>query len=118
MFEIKLFEFLQKVRFALKYLSGEKRLPSKQEMLEDQRVQSEAMWSKGYPKRKTHLLLPIQREYFNQLSTLADIENVPLILDSVAEDAIMDLIGKPTEYRKYKFTVIDDKTYTKVKYED
>lgn len=87
-------------------------------MLTDQRVQAEALWSRGYPKRKTHILMPVQREYFDELSALADIENVPLILDRVAADAIKDLLEKPTEFRKYQFTIKDDQTYTKVKYED
>lgn len=87
-------------------------------MLRDQQNAAEALWNKGYPKRKTHSIVSIQREYFNQLSELADIENVPTILDAVAAEAIIDLRDQPTEFRKYKFTIIDDKTFTKVKYED
>ncbi|XP_037041724.1 senecionine N-oxygenase-like isoform X2 [Bradysia coprophila] len=110
--------FDMQVRFALKYLSGEKSLPTKQEMLLDQQVETEAHWKQGYPKRKTHLLYPMDRKYFDQLSNLTDIENVPDILDAIAMDQINDLIERPTEFRKYKFTIIDDKTYTKVRYED
>lgn len=106
------------MRFALKYLSGEKSLPSKQEMLIDQRAETEAHWNQGYPKRKTHLLYPMDRKYFDQLSQLAGIENAPNILDAIAMDQINDQIERPTEFRKYRFTIVDNKTYTKVRYED
>lgn len=71
-------------------------------MLNDQQEETDAHWSLGYPKRKTHLLYPIERKYFEQLSNLADIENVPNILDAVAIDQINDLIEQPTEFRKYR----------------
>lgn len=87
-------------------------------MLRDQQVEAEALWNEGHPKHKTHLLFPNERKYFDQLSALADIENVPTVLDDIAMDQVKDFRGQPTEFRKYKYTIIDDKTYTKVKYED
>lgn len=68
-------------------------------MLKDQQTAAQALWNKGYPKCKTHYLVPVQIEYFNyQLLQL--------------------MVLQITQYRKYKYTVIDSKSYTKEKYED
>lgn len=88
-------------------------------MLRDLQIQSEKHWKIGNPKHKTHSLIFVQKDYFSQLSNVADIESVPDFLDDMALDAIKDLITKPTEFRKYKFTVnYNNKTFTKVRYED
>lgn len=87
-------------------------------MLSDQQAETQAHWSLGYAKRKTHVLYPRDMKYFDQLCSLADLENVPIVLDAIAMDQINDLIEQPTEFRKYRFTIVDDQTYTKVKYED
>lgn len=99
----------------MRFISGEKKLPSKSEMLEDSLVQVQNIWNMGFPKRRSHFLLPIQREYFNQLSELGATENIPLVTDYIALDALNDLLTQPATFRQYKYTVIDDKTYTKEK---
>lgn len=102
----------------MKFISGDKRLPSKSEMLKDSRADTQIHWNKGYPKRKTHYLGQEQREYFNQLSELAEIKNLPLVFTAMHYDASSGLRDNPTQFRKYKYTIIDEKTFKKEKYED
>lgn len=88
-------------------------------MLRDWQIQTENQRKRGNPKHKTHSLIFVQKDYYSQLSNVADIEGVPDFLDDMALDAINDLITKPTEFRKYKFTVnYNNQTFTKVRYED
>lgn len=105
-------------RFALKFLSGEKKLASKYELMKESRVDTQVQWNKGYPKHKTHYLGVEQREYFNQLADIADIKNLPLVYSAMHFDASTGLRDQPTQFRKYKYTIIDDKTYAKEQYED
>lgn len=93
-------------------------MPSKDEMIRDQRIESQIIWNKGYRKSEAHFVYPVQRRYVNQLSELADIQNLPEVFDRIGDDTLVGLHSRPTEFRKYKYTIIDDKTFTKAKYED
>lgn len=108
-----------KARFALKFISGAKKLPSKSEMLADIRAQTYIQWNKGYSRRFTHFLGPEQNEYFEQLSKTAEIENLPLVLANMHEDSRAEMFTqKLAEFRNFRYTVIDDKTFYKEKYEN
>lgn len=87
-------------------------------MIKEFRADTQIHWNKGYPKHKTHYLGQEQREYFNQLSELAEIKNLPLVFSSMHYDASSGLRDHPTEFRKYNYTIIDEKTFKKEKYED
>lgn len=108
-------KFLIKVRFALKFISGAKKLPSKSEMLLDMRAQTQIHWDKGYPKKKTHFLGPEQREYCKQLSETAEIDNIPDVLLAIFNDHYASAKKNPTvNFRKCKYIVIDEKHFEKV----
>lgn len=87
-------------------------------MLKDLHVESEAHWNKGYPKHKTHFLVFEQRDYQKQLAEMAEIENLPDVFYAIDLDACTGLRDQPTEFRKFKYTIIDDSFYTKEKCED
>lgn len=107
-----------KVRFAFQYISAAKKLPTKQDMLEDMHIQTQIHWNKGYPKRNTHLLGPEQAEYYKQLSETAGIENIPSVLPAMHNDSRQSMAEDSIEFRKYKYIVIDDKTFRKERIED
>lgn len=108
------------IKFALKFLSGEKNLPSKREMFDDMQTQYQILWNKGIPKRKMHALYSaeLSQDYLKQLSDAADIEKYPEVLRSIYKDNILSLISDPSGFRKYNYMVIDDKTFTKEKCEE
>ncbi|XP_031636054.1 uncharacterized protein LOC116348953 [Contarinia nasturtii] len=93
------------VRFALKFLSSAKKLPTKAEMLKDVRNQNE---------RK--LSIEDWREYVKQLSELAGIEPVSDVLLKIVQEDIAAIARNPNDYRKYRYIIIDDKRFRKEKY--
>lgn len=44
------------VRFVMKFLSGKKPMPSKEEMLSNTEMEMQKRWDKGYKKRQAHLM--------------------------------------------------------------
>lgn len=106
------------VRFALKFVTGVKKFPGKAEMLQDMWNKAKIQWDKGYTKRETHQLGPEQMEYFTDLAETGDVVNMPPVLAAMHADATAAMFGMPTEYRKYKYTIIDDQTFKKEKVEE
>lgn len=49
----------------MKFMTGEKKLPSKEAMLKDTNDEMEERWAKGYKKRQAHMMGPVQVRYFN-----------------------------------------------------
>lgn len=84
-------------------------------MLEDQIVETQKQWNKGYPKAKTHDIARDQKEYQNQLSELADIKNLPEVFYAMFYDVSTGLHEHPTQFRKFRYTIIDDHTFIKEK---
>lgn len=87
-------------------------------MLKDMRVQTQIHWNKGYRKQYTHYLGPEQKEYYKQLSETADIENIPDVLCAMHFDSAGMMEHAPAEFRKYKYIIVDGKTFTKEKCEE
>lgn len=85
-------------------------------MLTEQQKQAENLWNLGFSKRKTHTIIHMQQEYFDQLSNLADIDYVPSVLATLALDGVKKRDENPIGYRDYKFTVMDEKTYSRQMY--
>lgn len=102
----------------MKFLTGEKKLPSKSEMLKDMHIQLENHYRKGYRKRLTHFLGSEQKEYFNQLAQMADIENIPKVMSDMHFTARTTMLKEPQQYQNYKYTIIDDKTFIREKCDD
>ncbi|XP_037049486.1 senecionine N-oxygenase-like isoform X1 [Bradysia coprophila] len=105
------------VRFALKFLSAEKKLPSKSEMIGDMRMQTQIHWNKGYRKHRTHCLAMEQADYYRQLSETANIKNLPAVLPAIFLDHFVTVGKEPSDFRKYRYTVLDEKTFSKSKVE-
>lgn len=106
------------VRFALKFLSGAKALPSKETMLMDMRANTQIHWNKGYKKHQTHYMGPEQSDYYRQLAEAADIENVPNVYSAIHFNSRQTMVTDPLNYRKYRYHIVDDKTFTKERYID
>lgn len=107
------------VRFVLKYFTGAKALPSKADMMQDMWDKANIQWNKGYAKRETHQLGLEQREYFVDLAETGGVANTMLpVLTAMHADATAAMYAMPTEYRKYRYTVIDDQTFEKEKVEE
>lgn len=107
----------KQVRFAMKLITGAKVLPSKWEMLTDMQTKYQKLWIKGARKRYVHNLGSEQKQYYHELANTADIDGIPDVLADIHVDSDEILESAPFEFRKYKYTVIDDKTFIREKYE-
>lgn len=87
-------------------------------MLEDQMAEAQKQWNKGYPKAKTHDIARDQKEYQKQLSELAGIKNLPEVFYEMYFDVSKGLYDQPTQFRKFRYTIIDDHTFIKQKAEN
>lgn len=97
----------------MKFISGEKKLPSKYDMLNDMWTQTENHWNKGYRVHYSHYLGAEQKEYYKQLADTANIENIPEVIGNIHWDSHFDALNNPTGYRNYKYIILDDVNFIK-----
>ncbi|XP_031628594.1 dimethylaniline monooxygenase [N-oxide-forming] 3-like isoform X2 [Contarinia nasturtii] len=95
-------------RFALKFISGAKLLPSYKEMLEDSKMISF--------KSKPHLLGLMHKLYYKDLADTAEIDSIPEIYSEILVDALICSNVSP-DFREMKYVIIDDENFTK-EYDD
>ena len=105
-------------RFFLKFLTGGKALPSKEEMQADTDREMADRWDRGFKLRHAHVMgKPYQVSYFQELADTAEVENAPAVVlkmyasssDCRDEDSI--------NYRKDVYKIIDDQTFVKYRKE-
>lgn len=109
--------FIQ-TRFALEYLSGNKTLPTKEEMLKDMLSRIEIHMNRHQSNRSSQFFEMEHREYYNELTDLTDIDSPPEVITSIYLDNDAMRKGDPTTFRKYRYIVIDDIRYIKKMYEN
>lgn len=94
----------------MKFISSAKQLPSKSEMLKDIELQR--------TKKVAYFIRDEQHDYMNELSTVAEIDKIPDVIFYMGIDTSKSRDREPYEFRKYKYVMIDDKTFRKEKYLD
>lgn len=107
-----LFQPMQ-ARFILKFWSGAKKLPSKGEMLQDLQKQMAIHWKRDSRKHRSHSLGATHPEYLRQLVNLTDIEPMPKVLSGIFFENDKTRKRKPTSFRNYEYTIIDNKRFFK-----
>lgn len=102
----------------MKFITGEKQLPSKSEMIMDMQTQTQIHLNQGYRKHRAHFFLQHEKEYLAQLSEIADLEQISPVLLDIGLDSIKSSKVEPMEFRKYKYIIVNDNTFKKEKYEE
>lgn len=102
----------------MKFLNGDKKLPTKLEMLRILRFDTQSHWRRGFSKCKTHFIVPVQSDYQNQLAEIGDIEKIPDVYLNIAFDALLTMQQQPNELRKFKYSIVDNDTFIKAKFYD
>lgn len=93
----------------MQFLNGHMTLPSREEMRADSENELKKRLVLGWSKRKGHSLAgPLLREYFNDLATTANIENVHEIFLRMYEASSKRRAAHPKNYRDDVFTIIDE----------
>lgn len=103
------------VRFCVKYLSGLKKLPSKEEMMADTEREMSDRWARGYKKRQAHMMGPDQNKYYEDLSQTAEIEPIKPVMTKLHNESSERFLDDLVNFRKDIFRIIDDETFVKVK---
>lgn len=93
----------------MQFLNGKATLPSRHEMLADSENELKKRLALGWPKKKGHSIFgTLQREYYNDMSTTANIENVREIFMLIYEDCSERRSKEPINYRKDIYRIIDE----------
>ncbi|XP_031632720.1 dimethylaniline monooxygenase [N-oxide-forming] 3-like [Contarinia nasturtii] len=92
-------------RFALKFISGKKKMPTKKAMEKDLEKQMKELQKKGVPKHKTHHLGLEYKNYFDDLASTAGIANVPKVYADILKDGLVQKSEDPAEFRSNVYAV-------------
>lgn len=93
----------------MQYLNGNATLPSHDEMLADSEYQLKKRLALGWPKKKGHSIAgALQREYYTDLATTANMDNVREIFLLIYDDCAIRRSEHPKNYRNDVYTIIDD----------
>lgn len=104
--------FSLQARFSLAFLTGQKELPTKQEMLRDYENDLGERWARGLTKKKAHLMGPnIQDLYYIDLAETAGIEPLQPVIPRIHKFTNINRNKDFINFRKKKFVIIDDATF-------
>lgn len=93
----------------MQYFDGKATLPPRTEMLADSENQLKKRLALGWPSKKGHSIAgSLQREYFNDLTATANIENVREVLLLIYDDSSRRRSEHPLIYRRDVYKIIDE----------
>jgi dimethylaniline monooxygenase (N-oxide forming) len=100
------------VRFALKFMSGTKNLPSKAEMLQDMQEDEDQRKSEGFPKKKSHFLgLERHSKYYEDLAASAEIQPMKPVIPKIFNKTVANIFADFNSYRQVDFKIVDDENF-------
>jgi hypothetical protein len=101
------------LRFCLKFISKEKSLPSRNEMLQDTANDMNERWTvRKLSERSAHAFGDgWQDKYYDDLAKSADIMPIKLHVMRMYSENRRNQDRDFTTYRNYKFTIIDDENF-------
>lgn len=102
-------------RFCLKFFSGQKTLPTKQEMLDAWQTDQDERKRRGLTGKLTHMLAgDLQQRYYDDLARIAGIEPLKPVLAKMHADCINSK-NEDVNFRNFEYRIIDDENFAKVK---
>lgn len=101
-------------RFCLKFLTKQKELPTREEMMQDYRDDKNERTSKGLKKHQFHMMGPEQNNYYADLARTADIEPLKSVITKLHNWSSKRFLDDLTNFRKDVFRILDDETFIKV----
>lgn len=103
------------VRFCLSFITGRKKMPTKETMLQDTEREMNDRWARGYKIHQAHLMGPEQNKYYSDLSTTAGIEPLKPVITKLHNESSQRFLDDLTHFRQDVFRILDDETFIKVK---
>lgn len=102
------------VRFSLRFWHGERKFPSKEEMLREEQAELKKRIDKGLQKRHFHMLGPEQRNYFDDLANTAGISSLPPVLTLLHNESSMRFLDDLVHYREDRYRIVDDHKFVQL----
>jgi hypothetical protein len=100
------------VRFALKFMTGAKKLPTKAEMLHDMQDDEEQRKSEGFPKKKSHFLgLERHSKFYEDLAAIAEIQPMKPVIAKMFNKTVANIFADFNSYRQVDFKIVDDENF-------
>lgn len=97
-------------KFVLKYLTGQKKLPAKEEMLSER--ETNEFKEIGLLDKKTFPVnIASHIKYYNALVKEANVDAVRPVIFKICEKALYNAFYEASVYRTIKFRIIDDENY-------
>lgn len=97
-------------QFVLKFLLGQKKLPTTEEMLSESATNE--MRAIGLLDKKTFPVnIATHIKYYTAIATEAHIESVQPVIFKICEKALHDAFHEASGYRNVKFRIIDEENY-------
>jgi dimethylaniline monooxygenase (N-oxide forming) len=101
-------------RFFLTFLTGQKRLPSKDEMVKDCENEMNQRWQKGLRKHQAHVMGEDQGKYYSELAGAAGLSPLKPVMTKLHNFSSMRFVDDLINFRKDIFRVVDDEIFVKV----
>lgn len=101
-------------RFFMKFLSGAKEFPSKEDMLRETEEEMQERWDKGYKKHHAHMMGPEQGKYYESMARIAEIESIKPVMTLIHNESSQRFLDDLVNFRKERYSIIDDYTFVKL----
>lgn len=98
------------VRFFLTFLTGPKKLPTKEEMVSE-RAKNELKEIGLLDKKSFPVMIATHIKYYEALATEAEIDSVKPVFYKLCDRALHNAFYDAASYRNIKFRIIDDENY-------
>ncbi|XP_064536619.1 senecionine N-oxygenase [Drosophila montana] len=106
--------FDMQVRFTLKFYTGKRELPTREQMIADLEKEQGERWECGFANRKkAHQMGERQFDYYNELANMTGIENIKPVILKLMKDCGKKYIFELDTYRNYRYKVIDNENFGK-----
>ncbi|XP_076668717.1 senecionine N-oxygenase-like [Andrena cerasifolii] len=99
------------VRFVLKFWYGKKDLPSKADMLRQEREELVKREKEGLQKKHFHMMGPKQGDYYDDLADTAGITPLPPVFTKLHNESSDGFLNDLVHYREKRYRIIDDYNY-------
>jgi len=100
------------MKFFLKYFSGGRKLPAKEEMLEDIAKDKSKRTAIGFRESRAHYLgAELQEQYLADLAETGDLEPVKPVMSKLFAKGLSNLYHDSSNFRNYNFKLIDDENF-------
>lgn len=87
-------------------------------MLADMEEQMQSHWKYDKVRRHSHHMLVYEySHYYEQLRDLTKLQSPPEILNMIFYDSAIARIRTPLTYRKYRYMIINNQNFDRIRYE-